>query len=610
MATSVVQPNFYTSVNSPTYILALYIVHPEVSNDPAHFLGPGAEKGTLDRGAAKRIAQSGIETERYLDNVVMTSFGRTSSALGNVATTSINFDIIEPFQFTLMQDILTLTKDYGFGNMQNALYVMKLEFKGRNVVDDTELKFPTIHFFPLTFTQINSSIGPEGARYNILANMNTKTALSQATITKDINFQCTTAGSFVKNLETELNNYERSIRDENYNVLDTAKTWKINLSKEFKATYENAAMFGLGDHESNLMKWNSDGDIIKQQITGYYALHRTIPIGSSVPTFVQQQLIKGLAKILNDNNDLLKMEMSIKHFKEIDRQTGQLRKEIIIDVYHVRKHAGSSDRIGNKIDKDQTQKYKDKVAKKKKERDDIQLQKQRLALIGTRLHKKYQYIHTGKNTEVLDVDIQYNLLYFDEKAPADGKGSKNQSVLINANVTPLGAVGNTQGPPGNAFASLGDHANSYNTPVYEYAPASINEGTGEGDSAGNMALAVKNHEMDGYTTAMQNIDLSIVGDPYWVGSPDAEIIPDGSIYSNKQNDKHDVHIAFINYLGDPSFASLGKRSGRQLDLASSGIYRVATITTRLSGGKFTQQLTAFKEPDITTEFLQNELENL
>ena len=104
--------------------------------------------------------------------------------------------------------------------------------------------------------------------------------------------------------------------------------------------------------------------------------------------------------------------------------------------------------------------------------------------------------------------------------------------------------------------------------------------------------------------------LSIVGDPYWIGSPDAETTPDGEKWSNKQNENRDVYIAFINYLGHTSFASTGVRKRGKMDLGSSGIYKVATITSRLQGGKFTQQLQGFKDPDITIEYLITEFDKL
>ena len=174
MASSVIQPNFYTSVSSPTYNIALYVVHPSVSNEPSKFLGNDKLSGTLLSGRAEEIAVSGVTTDVYIDNVVLTSYARSMPQLGNVATTGMNFDLIEPLQFGLMERLNSFAKKFKFGNMQNALYVMKLEFIGRNAVTDKPDIYPTTHFYPLTFTNISASLGPEGGRYNILCNMNAK----------------------------------------------------------------------------------------------------------------------------------------------------------------------------------------------------------------------------------------------------------------------------------------------------------------------------------------------------------------------------------------------------------------------------------------------------
>lgn len=596
-----IQPNFYTHVSSPTYNIALYVVHPSVSNEPSKFLGHDKLSATLQSGRAEEIAVSGVTTDVYIDNVVLTSYARSMPQLGNVATTGMNFDLIEPLQFGLMERLHAFAKKFKFGNMQNALYVMKLQFTGRDEVTDQIDTYPTTYFYPLTFTNISASLGPEGGRYNILCNMNAKTALSQAKVSTDISFGCRTAGDFAKNLETALNDHERNIRkDKDRNMLDVGKTWKIVLSRSFLSSYENIPLVGLDKAEPNVMQTKSQHN--PHLILGW----KTIQQGASIPTFVRDTLMTGLAKQLVDEGSLVKILTNIKHFEGIDKETGQLKKEITIEV--LRGHTKIPDADNN-----------NSVSAEAARRNDIQRQRQILETIKTRLHKKYEYMHTSKNTEVLDVDLNYNLQYFDEESPSGGAGSKNESQLLNADH--VDEIVTIAGNPHSSLSSTNALADSSNTPVREIVPHSMDEQSYIGTGDGKLAQSIKNHELDGYINSFLTIQLSIIGDPYWIGSADSETIPNGSIWSNAQNVGRDVHIAFINYIGGESFASSGLRSrtlsqrhlgpkGRKLDIAISGVYKVANITTRLQGGKFIQQLEAFKEPDITTEFLQNELKNL
>ena len=60
----------------------------------------------------------------------MVSTVRASEDTANVVTGALNFEIQEPLGFSLLHKIMSLSEEYGFQNIQNALYVLKVEFKG------------------------------------------------------------------------------------------------------------------------------------------------------------------------------------------------------------------------------------------------------------------------------------------------------------------------------------------------------------------------------------------------------------------------------------------------------------------------------------------------
>ena len=108
-----------------------------------------------------------------------------------------------------------------------------------------------------------------------------------------------------------------------------------------------------------------------------------------------------------------------------------------------------------------------------------------------------------------------------------------------------------------------------------------------------------------------NLDLQIVGDPFWCGASDA--FPDQSTVANTAAEKGsqgNVMIAFINYLPSQNVAlSDGQARGR-FDYFTSGVYRVTSVSSRFQGGQFSQSLTCVKQDDLTASLVKNRLERI
>jgi len=120
-------------------------------------------------------------------------------------------------------------------------------------------------------------------------------------------------------------------------------------------------------------------------------------------------------------------------------------------------------------------------------------------------------------------------------------------------------------------------------------------------------------------------ELSIKGDPFWLGTPgavldtapssgssvDAAIVDSTSEESLQKYLYHGgVLIALATYNPDENIAQPDKPFGKEMDMVSSGVYRVVIVESRFAGGEFTQQLTCQREINTAVALVANQLDQL
>jgi len=98
-------------------------------------------------------------------------------------------------------------------------------------------------------------------------------------------------------------------------------------------------------------------------------------------------------------------------------------------------------------------------------------------------------------------------------------------------------------------------------------------------------------------------EMEIKGDPYWMGNMQVSIagkleIPD---YGTQ-----DAMIAFIQYNPNVDDLLEHQRKG-PVDVISSGVYKLTSISSRFQEGRFTQTLTGYKDVTTNTSIIMQEL---
>lgn len=592
-----ISENWLSTVNSPTYNFTLYLVKSEVANAPQQLSN---DSSFLNTGRAYIIAKSGSETTYNIDNVVFTSTLVPGERSGNVQISNINFDITEVLGFDLLDRVLSLASSFGFENITNAAFVLKLEFKGRNPVTGAVALYPGIFFYPIRLNAISATVGPDGARYNITAVMNPSIAITQARVETDISFTgVRTVSDYLNNLQSRLNQYESDIRKSDQNdITEPGRRHSIRMGSRFASALANAEFAGLAS--------SSDGTATALEKSE--TLSFSVNVNSSIPTVISDTLtreipayqemlriatqtrLSGAARAEGFSQNAypyIVVNMDIEYGTEPDPQTLQRIDTIVytVELFY------SMTRPDSEVPSDEVS-Y----------RTDPNRQARLFHQMRQFMAKSYSYLFSGDNTEILNLDLNYDMLYFSAKAPSGGFNYTDpvqdfQPQVAESVIRSAGGFlsGRTVVP----------RIRGLITPVYDYTNASayrqrVSATTGSVDPI----VTAEAKEYFGQFNKMINLQITIKGDPFWMGLPGTDT--SGGSLSNAQNVlKNDSLIGLVNFLPNESVTYTTNRHRGRMDPFTTGVYRVTQISSRFQMGKFTQTLSTTKHTELTTALVEN-----
>jgi hypothetical protein len=220
--------------------------------------------------------------------------------------------------------------------------------------------------------------------------------------------------------------------------------------------------------------------------------------------------------------------------------------------------------------------------------------------------KEYNYIYTGKNTEVLDFNIEFNAGFYTALA-ADGNKNSEVKDLGPASGGAANLPSVEDQKRGLFGAPFGNPPNSQGTPhtvkrdKIESSSAKLGSG-GVDDEITKVARQFQDVITSGVD--MISMDLTILGDPYYIqdsglGNYSAKgvegfdnITADGGI--NYQNGEVVISVNFrtpVDLNQDTGFYNFGDT---RPVLQFSGLYRVFEILSEFNRGKFKQTLKMFR----------------
>jgi hypothetical protein len=222
--------------------------------------------------------------------------------------------------------------------------------------------------------------------------------------------------------------------------------------------------------------------------------------------------------------------------------------------------------------------------------------------------KKYDYIYTGKNVDIINFNIEYNVAWVQKLGAASAAKSQDaqltgqDSGAAEKDTVPVNGTLNGVAPvtlPGVA-SDAREHSSV--------------EGSGDRQGGGgNDTMETRaSRQLDKLINDSVNmlmVDLEIIGDPYWIahsgmGTYNAQptqfvnLNSDGSV--NYQSGEVDLELQFSSPLDINQATGLYNFSGLSKNapvIQFTGFYKVLTGTSRFRNGVFTQNLQLQRRPN-------------
>tara|TARA_R110000851_G_scaffold107800_3_gene228284 strand:- start:2785 stop:4776 length:1992 start_codon:yes stop_codon:yes gene_type:complete len=606
----------------------------------------GKLDGAIRDGEAILIADNARES-RYnignLEQIFSVGHGAVREGIGNRFDMTIN----EPNGVTLLSAIKAASQQLGIGSHIRAGYIIAIEFNGRDA-DGVARKFNQIFYYPASIRGFDFKVTNEGAAYhiNLIENSASGYTYLNNVVKDQLTVVAQTVGEFVDIFESKINEAARRIwaldpgssypdvyefkfddtteswRDWRFQILDDP--FAVN-GNNFVSLVENGDPFlqviinngsNITSIFSQVLQLTAEYKriLVLQQGSGTTFMRETPSSDTDVGTDALPVFFKAITNVEYDRYDILK---------------GAYEKKIIFKI----KAYTVSDEIISPTS------YMQSITN-----PGIQASRINNLVANDFLRKRYDYYYTGNNTEVLELDLNFNWAYFQVTAHGGGAygdvdlqspqnlqdaeevigrlaAQKGQIAQQTATINRISTDADTQVDPGlqtalrrqrdqgiiNFDATLNvnlqvlqdtynlngdsiDHPVRFATDVIsdQDVLTSDNDRIGGALQFGAVKVNLEN------ASDLVELEIGIRGDPYWMGRPN-------SLVNQQRSDINLVdyeagsHSFFLHVnLPNANEDDAGRRKP-QPDYQISGLYNVRTVINRFQGGMFTQHLGAIRD---------------
>ena len=593
----------------------------------------------------------------YFDGFNLTTLVGMSKETKASNAIDLSFTIVEPYGLTLINRLLKLSTTLGQPNYTENPYVIQIDFFGSNDAGESINPIPNItKYIPIKIIEMKIRVGTQGATYACRAVPYNHAAFTQtiSATPADIEVVATTVGDFFAN-------------DADDPALQKQIDTKAQQRETLKSSQEAQQRGDLTEAEIKKLK-DVEGSYktalrTKSYTAAYNALQRYLVSQKSIqhateirfdiaPVIKNSQIVYPKKTAISngamtDNKDGKQVNASIagnakkkagtptaganQNLEKFNIKAGENIIEVINKVMRNSKYV--TDQL--KDDKDKSNetltmnwfkiipkielvnfdsiqnKWATRVTYKiitykhhNTKHPDAPISKQSEILKDVR--KKYSYIYTGENQDIIDFQIDFNALYFNAVKVLQENSVRLSNAADSAKKTnergnklPAQRTGTVQ--PNQVFPLVGDLTQ---------------QGFNSGSNAEvQKAADVMNSIYTGTRADMIELKMKIIGDPDFIKQDDIYLIPgtpaypvdeevhsiDGSILT----DRGDIFV-FVTYktivdmdqtTGLPRQADKNEDYLKTTQSSFTGVYRLLKITSEFKGGKFEQTLEAVRIHD-------------
>jgi len=545
----------------------------------------------------------------FIDSVKMSGVVGLDQMQGNSNSTEITFKVIEPYSMGKFWETLqSAAFQAGHENYTDAPFMLKLEFKGHFGPDQLLKTIPkTTKYFHIKLRELSMRVTAKGAEYDVSAYPWSEQghSTSFAEIKTDANISCNQGGPYTvadllqkgeKSLKETIN---KKLKDDKDRKKDVEYAHEIDIVFPVAPYTGNDTGNAIGTAELGFGVFNKAGSPMAKDnatydpATGIYKRGEiTIDTknadfkfaqGSKVQDIINQVILVSDygRKALEEANQTpdgkviwWRIETHVHNISPTDSQTGEKAKKIIFRVVPYQIDAAIFFPANTKSNVE--------------------------AVVPKR---EFNYIYTGQNHDILDFQIDYKLGFYRQMLSGSSESEDKElaSAVSSAAPAPSGATTGDAQPKG----GVGQEKRRKDA-------VSTSSGKRGGPMAPDDAAtraARQFHDLATQGYDMLNLDLKILGDPYFIGdsgmgnftleSAGNGINKEGSI--DWQKGQVMVRVTFRTPEDINTNTGMYDFGNSKAVRQFSGIFRVQGITSEFNRGKFTQVLGLVRQPGQDSE---------
>jgi hypothetical protein len=596
---------------SYTYVWSLSCLTKSQHNNPSSYryndsaldfmvLGEGGYTGdpVSQNGKGNRVSTAYGSPEYFINNVEIKLIMPNTGQVGGTGLINGSFDIFEPYSLGLfLQSLQSAARRAGFlSYTQDCPFLLKLEFRGWDTNGKDKVIDGAQRYYPIKLTNIKFNANETGSTYNVkftlfdsVAQFNVHNVLKKTTSLK----AAESVNDAFFQLAKALNDVEANLAKNGKSGAAHEYWFKFSPSTSRSGTED----FNFTINGSGAMPFVVDESTKRDAVA-------TTPKGRDFTFKESTPITKVLDEIMLNSKfckDAVKEE-------NIDKTTG------MITWYKINAKAKFIESGYDPVRNTDRMRFEYEIIPYKIHSNIFKqptAASQGLTEIRKSVRKKFEYMYTGRNDDILKWDLDFKTTFY--KAAAVGAYENNPSVDPSAaggvEFKPRFTADPSAVSAGQVARVTGTYAVQFDTGINKGKKA---QGGAYADDIDTMvARNLQTAIMDG--NDMITVDLEIMGDTYFL--PDDEsvqigdnkyVTPTGAMSHN--NSEIRLFLAFRTPIDAPAVGSYFEFPASVYS-PFSGLYKVIMLRAMFKDGLFTQSLKIVRDLDQQDEDIQKNLKD-
>ena len=564
-------------------------------------IGEGGNVGKKDpAGLGKRPNTFYGAPEYYINNFEVDTIHVPDSQVGSTSATRFQFQVFEPYSMGLFyQSMLLASLNAGYPNYQEAVFVLKIEFKGWEQDGSIDVKSSsapgTTRYFAISLVNSQMNFNETGSVYTV--NAISAAMIPQLSIYSNIKRSIAITGASLqeilttgsKSLTAALKAQE--LKSQNEAIVGEADEYLIEIFPEATSILSSKLSTG-GPENSKFVDIKTVFDPARNQIS-VQSMTFTFPLvkeGTTIPRMIDEVMLhseyclnsfKNAQKDPTGYIDWYRIETRV----ELKKLTtsGAFAKKLIYVVVPYKAHSSIWQEPGKRF------KGAEGIRKS--------------------IVRKYEYLYTGQNDDIIKWELNFDFLHFTAITVTEPGNSATNSLAVAGKVDKEVIYTANVGDDLSQLARVTGSNRIFRAPNAAAAPE---YGAYADDAAVKVARIFQQALRTTNDKGKIRVEMDIVGDPYYLSEAGVFLIDKSSqaaqvkrpagvselVRSNGSMADGESEIRVFLGIRTPIDAPVPDGSFFEFPRGYSpfsGLYKILRTKNTIKDGVFTQRLTLLRD---------------